>query len=174
MKKLVVFSIIILACSSMVQAQKSAEIGLIGATSHYFGDITDQKLDKSIAPLGGLYYLHVLDSRLSLKTSFLIGNLKSSGELNEQPRSFSSQVAEMALQLQVNFLDYMLNNPSTKFSPYLGLGLGFLLFSSNHISNSYSRVTTAIPLSFGFNYSLTKRWGAGAELNIQKTFSDRI
>jgi hypothetical protein len=182
MKRLVMFSVLLLVIGT-VDAQESAEVGLVGAVSHYYGDITNQKMKQSVAPLMGLFYLRNLNTRFAIKTGLYYGQLKSDGTFNEQQTTFSKRIAEFSVQLQVNYLDYILGNDNYKFSPYLALGVGTLYFDNDKESgvvngvwrsSNGNNITAFIPLSFGFNYSLSPKWGIGAEINVQKTFSDEI
>lgn len=182
MKRLVMISVLLVVVGT-VKAQESAEVGLVGAVSHYFGDITNQKMKQSVAPLMGLYYLRNLNTRFAIKTGLYYGRLKGEGTFNEQTETFSKRIAEFSVQFQVNYLDYILGNDNYKFSPYLALGLGALYYDNNKdsgieygvsMSSKGNCLTAFIPLSFGFNYSLSPKWGIGAEINVQKTFSDEI
>jgi hypothetical protein len=188
MKKLgLVFIAVVLAVSGY--AQKSADIGVWGGTSTYWGDVGSVPPLQSFNLNMGAYFRYNFNARVGMRTMFLTGSFSADGEVEGVPYEFKKNAQDITLMMEVNFLKYVLGEKKTPFTPYImgGVGVSYfplnrdpiydLPFSDNQLSypmNPESVVAASIPFGFGVKFSLGKRLGFGAEYQLRKLFSDKL
>ncbi len=189
MKKiLLVFAAVWITVSG--KAQVTADIGIWGGTSVYFGDLDQTNPLQPINPNFGGYFRYNFNSRVGLRVMFLTGNISDEGMIESAETSFSKGVQDFSLQVEINFLRYILGVEKTPYSAYVTAGIGVAYFpydmdpgfiaSFNPIHNkgvyplSESVMTPTIPFGIGFKYTLGQRLGIGIEYQMRKMFSDKL
>jgi len=196
MKKiLLVFATVWITVSG--NAQITADIGVWGGTSMYFGDLDNSNPIKPLSPNFGGYFRYNFNSRVGLRAMFLTGSITDEGKIEGELWEFSKGVQDFSLQIEINFLKYILGLDKTPFSTYVtaGLGVAFLpydldstgiasietisKFNPNHNKGSYypiqeSVIAPTFPFGIGFKYSLGQRLGIGIEYQMRKMFSDKL
>ena len=121
---------------------------------------------------------------------FLTGNFSANGAVEEQPWTFDKNVQDLSLQVEINYLKYMLGEKKTPFSPYILAGIGVTyypyildpakLFTINSDHNKglavreESVVGLSIPFGFGIKTHLGERFGIGVEYLMRKNFNDKL
>ncbi len=186
-KVLLVFIAVGLAVSGF--AQKSADIGVWGGSSTYFGDI------KPAAPLEsfnlnlGAYFRYNFNPRVGLRMQFLTGSFASSGYIEDVEVDFSKNAQDVSAMMEINFLKYVLGDKKTPFTPYILGGIGVMYFPytskpdlMEEINIRYpvtgevkeSVVAATVPFGFGIKFSIGARLGIGAEYQMRKLFSDKL
>ncbi len=170
-------------------AQKSADIGIWGGSSAYFGDIREASPFQSFNLNVGAYFRYNFNARVALRTQFLTGSFSSSGLVEHVPFEFKKNAQDISAMMEINFLKYVLGEKKTPFTPYIlgGIGVMYFPFTSNAdtmlaINPNYpvqenineSVVALTIPFGIGIKVSLGKRFGIGAEYQMRKLFSDKF
>lgn len=186
-KILLVFSVILMTVSG--KAQKTADIGLWGGTTGYFGDIDGAAYFQQFNPNFGAYYRYNFNSRVSLRAQFITGNIGVEGNLESVPDTFKKGVQDFSLQAEINYLKYVLGNKNTRYTSYVLAGISFSGFNYKgdsvlirQVNQEYDMtriweeytVSPALAFGIGFKYSLTDRLGVGIEYQMRKLFTDKL
>ena len=194
-KILLVFAVILLTVSG--KAQNTADIGIWGGTSGYIGDIDDAGFFQQFNPNFGAYYRYNFNARVSLRAQFLMGGFGANGMIEGVEIPFSKNVEDISLQIEINYLKYIIGLKNMPFSPYVMAGVGVAYFpydmNPTFISTfnpvnptlnvrhnkgttliNESVVTPTIPFGIGFKYTIGQRLGIGIEYQMRKLFSDKL
>lgn len=189
MKKiLLVFAAVWITVSG--NAQVTADIGIWGGSSTYIGDMDETN---PIQPLNfnfGGYFRYNFNARMGFRAMFLTGTFFEEGVIEGVPTTFSKNVQDLSLQLEVNYLKYILGGKNTRFTSYVTAGVGVAYFpyemdpafivSFNPAHNKGSAmvkesvVTPTFPFGIGFKYTIGQRLGLGIEYQMRKLFSDKL
>jgi hypothetical protein len=189
MKKiLLVFAAVWITVSGF--AQKTADIGIWGGTSTYFGDMDEVTPFQGFNPNFGAYFRYNFNARIGVRAMFLTGSFAEQGVIEGMPWAFNKNVQDLSLQVEVNYLKYIVGLKNTPFSSYVTFGLGVAYFPyemdpavisgfnpDHNKGNSIieeSEVTTTIPFGIGFKYNIGSRLGLGVEYQMRKLFSDKL
>lgn len=189
MKKiLLVFAAVLITVSG--NAQVTADIGIWGGTSVYFGDLDETNPLQPVNPNFGAYFRYNFNSRVGLRAMFLTGNFSDEGVIEGVPSTFSKGVQDFSLQIEINYLKYILGAKKTPYTSYVTAGIGVAYFpyemdpafiaSFNPAHNKgnaivdESEIATTIPFGIGFKYTLGQRLGIGIEYQMRKMFSDKL
>jgi len=124
-----------------------------------------------------------ISSHQSVKISYKRGTIKGREKIDDalsinREMSFESQFSEILIKNEYNFLDYFDEIERENFTPYLFFGLGGSLLKNkknknNPISNN-KKLFINIPFGIGFKYLINKQFSLAVELEIKKTFYDKI
>ncbi len=190
MKKiLLVFATVWITVSGV--AQKTADIGIWGGTSVYFGDMSEALPFQTFNLNFGAYFRYNFNARVGLRAMFLTGNVAQKGEIEGMPWAFDKSVQDLSLQVEINYLKYILGEKKTPFSSYVTFGIGVDYFSYNmdpaliaqfnpehnkgsDIIDNDPVIATTIPFGIGFKYNIGRRLGVGIEYQARKMFSDKL
>ena len=192
MKKiLLVFAAVWITVSG--NAQITADIGVWGGTGIGIGDMDNNNPVSPLNPNFGAYFRYNFNGRVGLRAMFLTGNFSDEGEIEGEYWEFEKRVQDFSLQIEINFLKYILGVDKTPFTTYVtaGIGVAFLpydldttgiatiaKFNPLHNKGSYpiqeSVITPTFPFGIGFKYSLGQRLGIGIEYQMRKLFSDKL
>lgn len=189
MKKIVlVFATVLLTVSGF--AQKTADIGIWGGTSSYWGDV------REVPPIQGFnfnlggYFRYNFNKRVAMRMMFLTGKFAADGIIEDVPWTFNKNVQDFTIQAEINYLKYVLGEKKTPFTPYITAGLGVMYFpyqidpaelaavNPEHTKGiaviEESVMTPSIPLGFGVKFNLGMRLGFGIEYQVRKILSDKL
>ncbi|HNX78832.1 MAG TPA: DUF6089 family protein [Prolixibacteraceae bacterium] len=171
-------------------SQITADIGIWGGWSGYMGDIEEVTLTQSSFPLLGALYRQNFNQRVSARAMFLTGPIAAEGTIRNAPWSFDKHVSDLSLQLEINYLRYMLGNRRYAFTSYVTAGIGtqffgyeldparLSTFNPNHNKGvdqvSSSVIAATFPFGFGFKFNAGKRMGIGIEYQMRKLFNDKL
>jgi len=177
------------------------EIGFLGGTSYYMGDLNPKKNFELMQPAVGIIARYNLSPRFAIKINGYYGTVKGDDAItkfNEKRNlSFKSEVLEFSAQLELNFLPYVTGHKDYFFSPYIFAGISAFNFNpkANYDGKwynlqplgtegqgtiayadrkPYSLNALAIPFGLGFKYSLSKNICFGAEWGLRKTNTDYL
>ncbi len=156
--------------------------GGIGAMN-YSGDLV-RGYQISNANMGGtVFYRMNFTPYLSTRMSFTIGQLSGS-DIDpidpfaiERRNSFNLTIAEIGGAFEYHFLDYKNKEALVKWSPYVMVGFGIfrmLGIDENPNSLEYNLLQPSIPIGIGFKHLVGKRFSAGIEFGLRKTFTDYL
>lgn len=175
MKKNFLLFVVLLFIGLKVNAQTRIDVGGYISGSFYLGDINPALLFYSVKPSGGALFRYNFDQRYALRGSIMYGTL--SGNDNDfdnvyqkaRSHSFSTPVADVAIQAEFNFLPYAVANDKARRSTYIFTGLCYYI-----VPNTISPSQIGIPLGIGYKINLKNKWAAGVEWSFRKTFTDNI
>ena len=186
-KNKLVFIALLLTVSGF--AQTTADIGIWGGSSTYWGDIRDvHPLQTFNLNLGG-YFRYNFNPRVGLRAMLIVGNHRAEGFVEDVKWNFSKIAQDLSLQVEINYLKYILGEKKTPVTPYImgGVGLMFFpytfdpekLFFINPYFNGLplteeSVITPSIPFGFGFKFNIGRKMGIGLEYQLRKILSDKL
>jgi Domain of unknown function (DUF6089) len=189
MKKiLLVFATVWITVSG--NAQVTADIGIWGGSSVYLGDIDEAN---PIQPLNlnyGGYFRYNFNARVGLRAMVLTGTFADDGLIEGVQTSFTKRVHDFSMQIEINYLKYILGEQKTPFTSYVTGGIGVAYFpydmdpafidrfnqqhNKGKMPVSESVISTTLPFGFGFKYTIGQRLGIGVEYQMRKLFSDKL
>lgn len=190
MKKYLLF--LLICCSATALHAQKTELGIFGGGSFYMGDLNPERPFELTQPAYGLLYRHNFNNRVAVKANLLRGLLKGDDLVTkyreERGINFSSEIYELAVMMEFNFLDYFTGSSHNYVSPYLFGGFGAFIFEPKASYNgteyklrqmetegiSYSRFAFAIPFGIGLKYSVGQVIGITMEWGMRKTTTDYI
>ncbi len=204
LKQILIFCFLI-GMTSLTQAQhlqlldNRGEFGLYRGQSSYRGDIAPDifKFNKNI---GGYYkkqYNDYAGFKLNYEQLQLSSNDSASKNIYAKNRGFffSRQFNDISLTGEFYFTRFLPGNKAYRFTPYLGVGVGYL-FESKASSFGIDTMSTILrplqidsvvfpnisaskgiihfPVQIGFKYNLTRRWNIFGEAMYRFTLSDEL
>ncbi len=176
-------------------AQKTADIGIWGGTSTYFGDVNNAPPLNTFNLNFGGYFRYNFNARVAMRAMILSGKFAAKGSIEGVPWAFNKSVQDISLQVEINYLKYILGVKNTPFTSYVMAGLGvayypyeldpamIATFNPDHpmfhngrplVKTKESVVAPTIPFGFGFKFNLGERWGLGIEYQMRKMFVDKL
>lgn len=175
--------------------ENRGEIGVFAGQASYRGDIaSDQQLFKNGF---GAYYKKQFNDYGSIRLNYenlQIGayDLTSNNSYqNARAFSFSRDFHDISLLGEFNFSRYLPGNKRYRFTPYMGVGVGYLLelgegkkevtIASNNLGETYILPTVKetkgyihLPIQLGFKLNLAQRWNIFAEGMFRFVQSDEL
>ena len=170
--------IALLLCLSIIQkghTQREYEIGGMIGGATYFGEINTNNLIHQLRPgalIFGRYNFHQqIAMRANIGFAMLDGNDRNSGFEYQKQRdiAFSSTLISLSSNIEFNFMPFKADRAKSIFSPYLTLGLETTLINLSFEAKLLDNIS--LPFGIGFKLNLPKRWNAGIEYVIHKTFN---
>ena len=150
MKKLLIIMAIFLA-GIKVQAQKTADLGLMTGLAFYWGDVQQVNYMKSLSPAFGAFARWNMNKRMAVKAQLMIASMNVKGIYNDvylsqpdmrtmsgnsqvyyYPRDLSQYYSfQRSIQMlegifEFNFKDYELGSKKASFTPYISAGIGVM------------------------------------------------
>lgn len=188
-KKILVLAAMLFAVSGY--GQVTADLGIWGGGSGYQGDLEEMTLDPSAFPVLGAYFRYNFHQRAGVRMMFLTGRVAEKGSIQNYNWEFDKPVQDLTLQIEINYLNYMLGNNKASFTSYLTGGLGVMYFPDStrvealaminqrhpdlgNIPGKGSVITATIPFGMGIKANVGKRIGIGLEYQMRKLFSDKL
>jgi len=127
MKKIVlVFAAVCITISGF--AQKTADIGIWGGTSGYFGDMDETNAFQPFNLNFGGYFRYNFNARVGLRAMILSGKFSKEGVIENEYWAFNKNVQDLSLQVEINYLKYILGVKNTPYTSYVTAGLGVAYF----------------------------------------------
>jgi hypothetical protein len=191
-----VFIAVILTVSGF--AQKTADLGIWGGSSTYWGDIKEASPMQTFNMNMGAYFRYNFNARVAIRAMFLSGNFSSDGMVEDVAFSFEKRAQDLSLMVEINYLRYILGDRKTRVTPYIMGGIGMMYYPYsldspdngrlnylNEINPRHplvqigasvdeSMVVPVIPFGFGIKFTLGERMGIGAEYQMRKIFNDKF
>ena len=204
LKQILIFCFLI-GMTNLTQAQhlqlldNRGEFGLYRGQSSYRGDIAPDvfKFNKN---LGGYYkkqYNDYAGFKLNYEQLQLSSNDSASKNIYAKNRGFffSRQFNDISLTGEFYFTRFLPGNKAYRFTPYLGVGVGYLFESKVssfgidtmstllrplqidsviYPNHSASKGIIHFPVQIGFKFNLTRRWNIFAEAMYRFALSDEL
>ncbi len=177
--------------------ENRGEIGLFAGKASYMGDIAPGVL--TFQNSFGAYYKKQFNDYGGIRFNYekiqLGANDTLSNNIYVKRRGmrFSRDFHDLSLMGEFNFTRYLPGNKRYRFTPYLGIGVGYMLATSDGIKQvNFSTVTPLLidsvsmpeikkakgfvhfPIQFGFKYNLSQRWNVFAEGMYRFVNSDEL
>jgi hypothetical protein len=194
MKKIgLVFITVFLTVSGF--AQRTADIGIWGGSSTYWGDIQDAPPLQTFNLNIGAFFRYNFNARVALRTMFITGNHSAEGMVQDEIWGFSKSASDISVMMEINYLKYIIGDKKTAFTPYIMAGLGVMYFPYTLTAQDMGRlsiinpgnplvtgganmdepvIAPAIPFGFGIKFMLGERLGIGAEYQLRKLMNDKL
>jgi hypothetical protein len=204
LKQFYIFCFLI-AMTHLTQAQhlqlieNRGEIGVFGGRSGYIGDLVPDILSNYY--IGGLYYKKQYNDYAGLRLNYekikIGSNDTLSANIYEKRRGmyFSRDFHDISLLGEFYFSRFLPDRKGYRFTPYLGIGVGYLFESkaSKFGMDSLSSILLPLkidsvifpkvgsnkgvvyfPVQLGFKYNLSQRWNIFVEAMYRFTLSDAL
>ncbi len=176
MRKVQLVLFMFLLYSFSLRAQSNFELGLFAGTSQYLGDINKEKLFYSPSFSGAAFYRYVFNPRYALKTQLTWTPVKgndldfNNAYQQERGEGFHTNITDMSIQFEFNFLDYSYSVQKMAFSPYVSGGLGIAMMKNERgLSTRF-----IIPFGLGAKLKLSRRLSMVGLWEFRKSFTDMI
>ena len=170
--------------------QPSVDIGFLGGTGTYFGDMTKTDLSKSVNPAYGGFIRYNFNPRYGFRFNVINSNINAEGEFESLPWNFNKNVLDISFLFEFNYMKYIVGEKETRWSTFLFGGVGMQTYSYEMDADrlavlvdptyftmadfSGPVITPTIPFGLGFKFNLSKRWGIGLEGSLRKSFTDKL
>lgn len=193
----------LLLSSMTIHAQTWEVGGSIGA-SGYMGDLNPNNPLKPSGIAAGVFVKHNFDPYWGLGLHVTHGQISANdaksrnAQFRDRNLNFDTQLDEVAVQLDFNFLEYFSGGGRKNFTPYIFTGVGGVIFkpTATYVVESngaeralvyrtyqyqtegqqyrYRTYTVAIPYGAGMRYHLTQNWSLMSEIGYRTAFSDYL
>jgi hypothetical protein len=205
MLKQILFFCFFIGMTHLAQAQhlqlleNRGEFGLFAGQSSYRGDIAPDifKFNNNF----GAYYKKQYNDYAGFRLNYeqvQIGNIdtiSSNRYVKRRGFFFSRNFHDISLTGEFYFTRFLPGNKAYRFTPYLGVGVGYLFdaktsnFGMDSLSTilrpfqidsvvfpslSANKGIVHLPIQIGFKYNLTRRWNVFAEAMYRFTLSDEL
>ena len=177
------------------------EFGPYVGGTYYLGDLNPGKHFRMMSPAYGGIMRCNFNDRWVGRLNFMFGKVSGDDQklkaVENRNLNFESQIFEISLQAEVNFLPYYTGSWREFFSPYIFAGVGAFTMNPTGIVNGekvtlrelgtegqlsgeypdkkpYNLTQLCIPFGIGFRVSFWKNFCAGVEWGIRKTFTDYL
>ena len=190
--------------NTKAQVVSNTEIGIMGGSSYYLGDINSKHFDYMM-PSGGIVIRKNIDRRIVVKSELLLGNIRADDARNRNDTMklnrnlhFRSPIYELSGQVEFNFLPYETGNSLYPFTPFIFAGVSLFRFNPKAEANNgewislqplgtegqgttsfqdrkkYALTQFSIPMGGGFKIAVNKTFNIILEYGIRKTFTDYL
>jgi hypothetical protein len=195
------FLSIMFLISSVTAMGQYIEFGPFGGGSYYIGDLNPDKHFQMMYPAYGGIVRCNFTSRWVGRINFLFGKVSGDDQKTQTVKNrnlnFESQILEISIQGEVNFLPYYTGSWRNFFTPYLFGGVGIFtmnpigtingervtlreagtegqLSGTNPDKKPYSLSQICFPFGMGFRVSFWNNFCLGIEWGLRKTITDYL
>jgi hypothetical protein len=190
-KKILLAILMLSAYSAKAQIY---EVGFTGGMSSYMGDLNSKNLFHRVYGGTGAMIRYNHNQHISGRLNAFYSILRGSDMRGDQPYmilpiskqfEFETDLIELSIQAEINFLPFITGNTDTRFSPYLFGGLGGIYFNPRANSNAHTTNPTVInfddddiindwgnelrPGEYS-NFSIISIFGYGFKYNLSENF----
>jgi hypothetical protein len=164
--------------------ENKGEIGIFAGKSSYIGDIAPDRF--TFKNSKGAFFKKQFNDYGGIKLNYEQISLGAEDQLSKNPYAssrgffFSRDFHDISLIGEFNFTRYLPGNKYYRFTPYLGVGVGYMIsmnkdtvinaLKDSTIKNQYLH----FPVQLGFRFNLTQRWNLFAEALYRFTTTDEI
>ncbi len=182
------------------------EVGIFGGTSYYMGDLNPEPTNQFVnsqLPALGVFGRYNMNEHLSLRLGANYGTVTGNDAESEYDildggdiYHFETDIAEIALKFDINFLPFVAGDPNSLYTPYVFGGISGFYFnpvakreSGGEITEitddthwhpdkdsppSFDNISTAINFGMGLKYHITRNITGGIEWGMRYTATDYI
>ncbi len=196
-RKLIVLVVLLLVTGNA--SAQIYEIGLQGGISAYKGDLNIDKIYNKVFGYGGIMIRYNHNQHISARLNGAYTLLRGSDLRRDLPYviippakqyEFETQLAELSLQAEVNFLPFTVGDIETRFTPFLFGGFGGIYYDPTGYENAhtaddrqeindskhwyrdvepddFSNFSVIGLFGFGFRFNLSEDFVAGVEWGMR-------
>ncbi len=155
------------------------DIGAGLGMSGYIGDANSGNPFKHAGFTADISSRYIIDSRWALRASLsMIGLSGSTDDIEnvlpyDERFEFTSNVYDFTVRGEFNFFAFGIGESYKRLrrlSPYLALGIGLSLSSSD----GNTAIAPTMPMAFGIKFKLNERINLMGEFSMTKVFSDHV
>ena len=180
------------------------EFGISAGVTQYFGDLNPDYHFNTLKPVIGIYFRKQLTDYISMRIAGHYAQLGYSDVYNTQNAfdlrrnlSFNTNVWELGLQGDFNFLRFIPGDGDHRSTPYLTFGIGMFSFDPYAYLDGqkyylrelgtegqgspaypdrkpYNNIAIYIPLGVGYKYNLNPKMNIGIEVVYRFTTTDYL
>ena len=183
--------------------RESHDIGLMVGGSYYLGELNPSKHFNMTQPAIGIFYRYNVNHRLAYRAGYTYGQIMGDDSQSDDDDqinrnlNFKNKLNEIHAAVEFNFWDYRISHNKHFFSPYVFVGLAFLMhkpmasYGSNYVElqklctegegtvldpahKKYSLKQITIPFGLGAKLNLARNVGLSFEWGMRKTFTDYL
>jgi hypothetical protein len=188
MPKLAAF--ILLLFSPLFLKAQAWEIGAFGGGSGYTGDLNPNNPLKISGIAAGAFVKYNFDGYLCAKLNYTYGSISgadstsSSVQMRQRNLSFMTQLNELSVIGEFNFMRYIPEAGQNKFTPFIYLGVGILGYNPQAVyqgqtydlrplmtegqSRPYAKTAFAIPYGAGVKFNFAGKWNLTGDLGYRQ------
>jgi len=194
MRKICILFLFLVLGEPFVNAQRSADVGLMAGVTYYMGDLNPSVPFQLPKAAFGVLYRQNINNRISVRAHGLIGSVAGDDQISknnlERNLNFESKLYEGGLQLEINFFEFFIGSKMHSISPYVFGGASVFFFKpygnvagekvelqpllTEGQSSSYDLFGFGFPFGIGVKYSVSKLVGVTAEWGMRKTTTDYL
>ena len=172
------------------------EVGGFGGASAYMGDLNQYNPVKISGIALGAFVKRNFDGYLSAKLNYTFGqisgadNTASNPQLRARNLSFTTQLNELAVIGEFNFMKYIPEAGENRWTPFVYLGLGAVGYNpqasyQGHTydlrplrtegeSKPYPDFAATFPYGVGFKYNFSGKWNLIADIGYRNPSTDYL
>lgn len=201
-KIIVVLLLVILSNSGISVFGQNSEFGVIFGGSYYLGDLNPNKHFALTRIGAGGIFRYNINEHTALRLNGIYASVEGNDakvKYNEDRNlSFVSNIAEISLQGEANFLRFEPGDMSTPHTPYLFAGLGVFTFNPKGVDmdgryhelqplgtegqgleeypdrKPYRRYSSSILFGIGYKFNITRHFTGGLEWGMRNTGTDYL
>ena len=195
------------AAQSDLGTVQQGEFGITAGMAHYFGDLNPRAKLNRPKPAVGVFYRKQFNNYLGLRISGHYAQLgysdiySNNAFQNTRNLSFNTDIFEVAVHGDFNFLKYIPGNPYYSFTPYVTIGVGAFSYNPYAYLNNkkvylrplgtegqnigyvgpdgkkrkpYGSVAVCVPIGIGFKYSINNDVNLSLQAAQRLTTTDYI
>lgn len=187
-------AVLLLLFFSVTARAQTWEFGGFAGGAGYMGDLNQNNPFKISGIAGGAFVKRNFDGYLSLKLGYTYGVIKGADSLsqNAQERSrnlsFTTQLNELSLTGEFNFMKYIPSVSQSVYTPYIFGGIAYTGYTpkTTYLGQTYNlrtiktegvaypANTIAVPFGLGIKYNIAGRLTLGTELGYRIAYTDYI
>jgi opacity protein-like surface antigen len=188
LKQILIFCFLI-GMTHLAQAQhlqlmeNRGEIGLFAGQSSYRGDIAPDifTFNNNFGAFYKKQYNDYAGFRLNYEMVQLSNDdlLSNNVYANSRKFFFSRNFHDISLMGEFYFTRFLPGNKAYRFSPYLGIGAGYMFELGEEESNPLTTLTVQksffnFPIQLGFKFNLTQHWNLFTEASYRFSATDEL
>jgi hypothetical protein len=162
-------------------AQRKSDIGLIGGTAYYLGDVNHTIHFNSLSPAGGFIFRYNFNPRNSIRFNAVYAGMKGDpADFNQPFPGYPEEKVDflnlinIGLTTEFNFMPYKATKlRKDRYTPYVSGGIGYPILLGSK-KDEIASPKPELNFAAGFKYNITTRMSGGIEWSFHKTFSDEL
>ncbi len=187
---------LLLFFANQASFSQQVEVGIHGGGASYLGDLNQYNPVKISGISAGAFARLNFNPHLGLGLHYNYGKVKANdansnnAQFRDRNLSFYTPLNEVSLLLDFNLFDLYSYGPKRKFTPFIFLGVGALLYNPKTKLNGtayalksytteaqteeYNGYTLTIPYGVGVKYKVKDNWTIFSQIGYRTPFTDYI
>jgi opacity protein-like surface antigen len=194
---------LLLAMTFLAPAAKAQrnELGIFFGGSYYLGDLNPHRQFAMTRIAGGGIYRFNINPHVALRLNGILASVEGNDAVvkynEDRNLSFVSNIAELSIQGEVNFLHFVSGNLDTPHTPYIFAGAGMFSFNPKAEYGGrwyelqplgtegqgteaypdrepYKRYSSSFLFGLGYKFNITRHITGGLEWGMRRTGTDYL